>query len=145
MGKSSVAHRQTVSVRVDLDAAGAIEGEVFKHDVLQRADADAEVVVATEFEVGLIVELELADVGDAAQGDVADGAIERGAIVEAFHAGEDADGPDRGHAFGCSSNVFDDDALDSAVTGRVVLPFPGIERHVVIVRIATHAADDAIT
>lgn len=75
-----------------LNAARAGEAEVFKHDVLQRADAGARIVVAAEFEIGLVVELEVADVGDVAQGDVVDAAIERGAVTEALHSGEQADG-----------------------------------------------------
>ena len=83
---------EAVGVGMQFDPAGAVEGKVFETDVLQRADAEAEVVVAAEFQVRLGVELEFADVGDAAQGDVAEGTVECRAVVESLHAGQQADG-----------------------------------------------------
>lgn len=141
---ADVVDREGVGVCAEFNLAGVIEGEIFKMELFERADADAEVVTATEFEVRLVIELELMNVHDAAQRDVADGAIERGAIVKTLHAGQDADGIGRRQTFGRSGDVFDGDALDGTVAGRVVFPFLGIERHVVIVRIASHATNDAI-
>ena len=123
---------------------GRLKVRSSKPDVLQRADADAEVFVAAEFEVRLVVELELADVGDAPQGDVVDGAVERGAVVEAFHAGQQADGVGGGNAIRRAGDVLDEDVVDRAVAGRVVFPLPCVQRDRVIPRIAPHAADDAV-
>ena len=128
-----IAHGESVGVGVDLDAAGAIEGEVFKHDVLQRADARAGVIVAPDFKVGLVVELEVADVDDVAQRDVADGAIERGAIAEALHAGQQANGVSAMFVIGRSGDVLDGEMMYGPKRDVVLPPIPSSERDGVIV------------
>ena len=45
---------------------------------------------------------------------------------------------------GAPDDVFDHDPLNGAVAGRVILPFPGVEGDVVIVRITSDAPDVAI-
>ena len=62
--------------------AGAVEGKAVKRDVLQRADANTKVPAATDFQVRLVIELEVANVSDVAQGDVMDRSVERGAVVK---------------------------------------------------------------
>jgi hypothetical protein len=62
--------------------AGAVEGTAVNHDVLQRADANTEVLVATDFEVRMVRELDVANVSDLSQGDVVDRPVECGAVVK---------------------------------------------------------------
>jgi len=139
-----VLNDEAVGVGGNFDDAGAMEGEVFKADVLQRADADAEVVVATCFEVRLVVELELADVGDASQRDVVDGTVERGAVAESFHAGKQADGIGAVLFIGCSGDVLDGEVMNGAERDGVLPPIPRGERNGIVVRVAADVADYAI-
>ena len=127
MVHADVVNRESVGVRVKFDLAGAIEGKVFEAEVLHRANADTEIVVTAEFEIRLVVDLEMPNVGNAPQGDVADRTGERGTVVETFHTGEDADGDVAVVVVpGPAGDVFDDDALDGTVAGCVVFPFPGV-------------------
>ncbi|TSA05791.1 MAG: hypothetical protein D4R77_07435 [Planctomycetaceae bacterium] len=142
--KLHVANGEAVGVRVDLDAAGAVEGEVFEDDVFECSNAGAGVVVATDFEIGLVVELEVANVGDVTERDVVNGAVERGAVAEVLHAGEQADGVGAVFIFGCAGDVIDGEVMDRAKCHIVLSPVPRGERNGVVVGIAVYIADDPV-
>ena len=86
-----VLNHQAVGVGVEFDLAGSIEDEFLEAEVPDRADADAEVLVAAQFQVRLIVDLELANVGDVAQRDIFQRAVEFGSVIESLHAGQETD------------------------------------------------------
>ena len=63
MVHADVVNRESVGVRVKFDLAGAIEGKVFEAEVLHRANADTEIVVTAEFEIRLVIDFEMPNVG----------------------------------------------------------------------------------
>ena len=139
-----IANGEAVGVCMKVDLARAIEGEPLKAQIAHDTDASAGIRAHSIFEIGLSDDVEIPDVGDVSQRDVVNGAIERAAIGEAFHTGQQANGVRALFFQRSSGDVFDRDVMDGTEAGGVAFPFPRVERDGIVVRITADVADAAL-